>query len=106
MADFYIKKNDTLPAIGAILKDAAGDPVDLTGATVRFHMSIGSAVKVDAAATIVDAAAGDVRYDWQSGDTDTAGPARCEFEVTFPGGGVETWPNNGAWTVSIAEEIA
>ena len=52
------------------LKDAAGNAIDLTAATVRFHMKKISqtTVKVDGSATVLDDDAGRVRYAWQTGD--------------------------------------
>ena len=52
---FYVKQNDTSPAMLATLQDANGDAVNITGASVRFHMRpIGSnSITVDASATIV-----------------------------------------------------
>ena len=35
---FKIKQNDTSPLMVVTLKDAAGNAIDLTAATVRFHM--------------------------------------------------------------------
>lgn len=101
MADFYIKQNDTRPYLEATLQDSAGDAVNLTGASVRFHMG-----SIDAAATIVDAATGSVRYEWQAGDTSTTGFFNFELEATYADGGVETWPNHGTWTIQISPEIA
>jgi hypothetical protein len=104
---FYIKQNDTSPAMLATLQDAQGSGVDITGASVRFHMRpIGSAhVTVDAAATIVDAESGDVRYDWQADDTDTAGSYQAEFEVTYADASIETFPNNDYIRVDIISDI-
>jgi hypothetical protein len=58
MAAFYIKRGDTRPSLYATLTQE-GSVVDLTGATVRFHMGD----VVDAPAVIVEASAGSVRYD-------------------------------------------
>lgn len=91
----FLKQNDTSPTLDAILIDAAGNVVDVTGASVQFHMQrIGqSALKIDAAATVVDGAAGHVRYTLQAGDTDTPGSYKAEYEVTFLDGTVETFKN-------------
>ena len=98
---FYIKQNDTKPSLAAqLLSD--GSAVDLTGATVKFHM--GSSV--DAAATIVDAATGNVRYDWSAADTTTSGTFNAEFEVTFSDGTIETFPNDEHLHIVITEEVA
>lgn len=91
----YLKQNDTSPTLDAILTDANGTVVDVTGASVRFHMlKIGAtALKIDAAATVVDGTAGHVRYTLQSGDTDTPGTFKAEYQVTFIDGSIETFKN-------------
>jgi len=105
---FYIKQNDTSPSVLATLQDANGDAVNLTGASIRFHMRvIGSAqTTVDAAATIVTAVSGIVRYDWIAADTDTVGSYQAEFEVTYADASVETFPNDGYIRVEITDDIA
>lgn len=85
---FKIKQNDTKPLLTVILKED-GVVVDLTSATVMFHMG----TIVDATATIVDATAGSVRYDWDAADTAVAGQYPAEFEATLSSGRVETFPN-------------
>lgn len=91
----YLKQNDTSPTLDAILTDANGTVVDVTDATVRFHMlKIGATtLKIDAAASVIDGAAGHVRYALQNGDTDTPGTYKAEYQVTFPDGSIETFKN-------------
>lgn len=63
----------------------SGDlPVDLTGTTVKLKMRAesSSALVVDRAAVITDAAAGEVRFDWLAADVDTAGEFNAWWEVT------------------------
>jgi hypothetical protein len=87
-ADFCLKKGNTLPMIKARLKNPDGSAMNLTGGSVRFRMRApGSGVaKVDAVATIVDAATGQVAYAWVAGDTDAEGMFDAEWPVTLPGG--------------------
>jgi 5-hydroxyisourate hydrolase-like protein (transthyretin family) len=105
---FYIKQNDTSPAMLATLQNASGTAIDLTGASVRFHMRTvnGSASVVSAAATIVTAASGIVRYSWAAGDTATVGTYQAEFQVTYADATIETFPNDSYISVQIVDDIA
>lgn len=104
--DFYIKQGDTSPSFEVTLLDANRDPVDLTGATVQFRMSTraGVAPVVDAAASVIDAAAGRVAYNWVAGDTDTVGTYLAEFVITDPY--QETFPNGRYLTAQIMQNLA
>lgn len=108
MADFYIKKGDTLPRLGATLKSVAGTPINLTGATVTFKMrpSGGGTTKVSAPATIVNATAGTVEYAWQTADTDTAGNFEAEWIVDFGSGLLQRVPNSTFFSIAIQTGIA
>lgn len=104
----YLKKNDRLPVLRATLLGPTGAAVDLsTASSVRFRMRRrgASVLKVDALATVVDAAAGIVQYQWASGDTDTEGQYDCEFVVTI-GGLVETVPSSGYVLATIDASLA
>lgn len=104
----YIKQNDTSPAITAELRDADGQPVDLSGASVRFHMrkSGQNDVVVDQSASVVDSADALVRYAWADADTATAGVYQAEFEVTYADQSIETFPNAGFILIEITDDIA
>lgn len=103
---FSIKQNDTSPALQATLKDASLTAINLTGASVRFHMkSVDGTVKVDEAMTITNASGGIVQYNWQTGDTDTVGTYYVEFEVTYADSSIETFPNNGSLSVTVVKEL-
>lgn len=104
---FYIKQNDTSPAMLATLQDADGDAINLIGASVRFHMrAIGSnQAVVDAAATVVTPISGTVRYDWSAADTINIGSYQAEFEVTYADASIETFPNDGYIRVEIIDDI-
>ena len=107
-ADFYLKKGDTNNVLEATLRDVNGVVVNLTGATVVFSMmNAASTVKVSlAACTIVTAAAGLVSYAWVAADVNTAGTYRGEFQVTYSGGGIQTFPNDSYIEVEITADVA
>lgn len=100
MAIFSIKRGDTSPSLRY---DLIPDTVDLSNATVRFSLASpeGAPVIYRAPAAIVRQAPPVVQYNWQPGDTARAGFFDGEFEVTYPGGTVETFPNSGFITVEI-----
>ncbi len=104
MADnqFHIKQNDTSPDLEVTIVDGDGSAVDVTGATIVFNMEAGGVNKItDGSVTIVTAASGVVKYVWQTGDTDTPGAFEGEFEVTFVGGVIETFPPTNAQRLNI-----
>jgi hypothetical protein len=104
---FYLKQNDTVPSLRAELQNGSGAAVDLVNATVRFHMrAVGSATAtVDADASVIGASTGIVQYDWLAEDTVTIGSYQAEFEVTYPDGTIETFPNDGYIRVKIIDDI-
>jgi len=108
MSTFYIKQNDTSPSLEATLEDGYGVPVDLTNASVRFHMRALGAVSavVDQPADVVDEVNGVVRYVWQDSDTAVPGNYQAEFEVTFISSKIETFPNSKYIDIKITDDIA
>lgn len=104
---FTIKQNDTLPNSEAQLLDVNKNSINLELCGAQFHMSnFRGEVKINKPATIVNIANGEVRVEWQKGDTDTVGTFKCEFEVNMPDGGVITVPNDGYFLISIIRELA
>lgn len=102
MPDFAIKANDRLPSIQATLS------ADLTTAvSVDFIMRpvSGGTVKVNAAAVVVDAGAGIVRYDWLATDTDTPGSYNAEWEVHWPSSKTQTFPTATWHTIDILADL-
>ena len=104
---FKIKTNDSSPKLTVDLEDAAGNAIGLAGCSAQFHMKAYGAtkLKVDAAADITDEDNGRVEYTWSSGDTDTAGTYYGEIEITYGDATVETFPNNGYFTIIIQEDL-
>lgn len=104
---FYLKRGDTSPSL---LYALFPTDTNLTGATVRFNMRAndGGVVKVNRALATIVTAAGTptVRYDWQAADTDTDGYYSAEFEVTYAGGAIETFPNGDYIRIAITGDIA
>ena len=98
---FTIKQHDTSPAIVRNLTDENGSPLNLTSATVMFYM----ADKVAASASILDASAGQVAYEWDAGDTDTAGSFLSEFTIFRADGSEETAPNYGYTVINISKSL-
>ncbi len=94
---FTTREVNTSPALEYTMSPPE---VDLTGATVRFHM-----VKDDGTVTIDNVTDGVtvvtatdspvVSYQWQDGDTDAKGRYEAEFRVTYEDGSTETFPARG-----------
>lgn len=107
--DYFVKRGDDSPAITSTLYDAAGDPVNLTGATVRFFMSKRGSDSTTVAGNgeiADDETTGVVSYEWQEGDTDDPGDYEAEWEVTFAGGAKQTFPNSGFVRVRILRDLS
>lgn len=96
MAVFKIPKGDRLPALTMTLKDPAGAAVDLSSAAgLRFLAYRRGELVIDGTPTTVDAAAGLIKYEWGSGETDVEGSYRFEVEVEWSAGIKQTFPTVG-----------
>ena len=72
------------PVMTDVLLDANGAPVDLTGATVVFvYQGGGNVVCQSRPATITDALAGAVAYQFQPDETNALGIYLAQWQVTF-----------------------
>lgn len=107
MSSFFIKQHDTGPDMEYVLLDEDGAPIDVTGATVTFHMQDDSGVEkiIDGVVTLTTPASGVVTYEWQDGDTDQSGMFFADFLITFAGGQRRTSPNPGWITVIVSSSI-
>lgn len=86
---FHIQVNATLPKICAVLRDGAGNALNLTGGTVTFSMKAwdDNAIKVNAQpVTVVVAASGSVEYQFAASETNEVGDYWGWFEVTNASG--------------------
>lgn len=87
-------QGDTAPDITATIheEDDTAQVIDLSGATVKFQMRKGDdkRYKVNSAATIDDAVNGVVSYSWGANDLAQHGTFIVQWEVTYPGGRIQT----------------
>jgi hypothetical protein len=99
---FLMVSGDLKPSILATLQFSDGTAVNLTGCTVQFQMSQGGTTLLNKPAVIVNASAGQVRYDWASGDTNVQGVCKGQFQVTFSDTTVQTFPTAGDFEVDFS----
>lgn len=102
---FKIKRGDTSPSIRYKLRG-----VDLTGSTARFLMRVAdqpeSVAVVNEVCDLSQVGADAIfQYDWAPSDTAEAGNFDAEFEVTYPGGAIETFPNKGYVRILVTADI-
>lgn len=96
-----MKKGDYGNIIGVSLKDANGDPYNLTGKTVQLVYRLGGSVYTKTM-TVVNEGNGEVSYTFADGDLPDVG--QMEYEIVVTGTGVkltsETMKINIAGTIS------
>jgi hypothetical protein len=104
-----IKRGDTAPPylvrLTYVAEDGTVTPVNLTGAAVKVlgQGDTNGMPTINRAATGDDQ--GEVRMDWQTGDTAVAGRFRTEIQVTFPDGSVLTFPADGYLDVVVVPDL-
>ena len=112
--DFFLKRGDTSSSILSTLQNSGGTAVDIQAATIRFKLApiAGGTLQVDAAAVnaqngagTLDGSRGQVVYSWGTTSSATAGLYLGEWEVTYAGGSVQTFPNDGYLSVYIREDL-
>lgn len=105
MPKFFIKQGDTSPQLEVVLKDGEGNVVDLTNHTLFFGMAeTNGRLKVNSVATLISASAGNIRYEWAAGDTDTPGTYLAEFKIINPSGDVLSYPNSTEKQIEVIVE--
>lgn len=93
-----IRAGDTRPSLRAKCLDVTGVPVNLAGATAQLlYKRSGGSLYTKAMTCETPYADGWTRYDWQSGDTSTAGPGTYQYtiRVTYGDGSTESFPGEG-----------
>lgn len=100
-----IKRNDTNPVL-VQLKDRNG-PVDVTGATFRFLVSLHSGTSVidSSNVSIVDGPQGKIQYEPVATEVDEDLIGRGEIEVTFSNGKIQTFPNDNYFEFEIVKDL-
>lgn len=108
IADLSIGQGTTTPAYQAVITDAYGYPVNLTGATCKLVMRRlqDASPAVSAAMTITNATSGAVAYDWSASDTATAGLYQVQVQVTESSGATYNWPNAGYQVVEVIPSLS
>jgi hypothetical protein len=99
-----IKRGDTRPAFQGRCLDGV-TPVDLSGATARLLRRLGAVALPALALTIPVGTDGLVKRDWVAGDLADAGVWQAEVEVTWPSGGVQTFPADGYVTIHVVADL-
>ncbi len=98
-----MKQHDLEPPLRLVVLDGTA-PVDLTNA-VDVVLIVGGII--DRAPMEADpdqtTNRGHVKYDWQSGDTDTIGEFNFEIEVMWPGDRPQTFPVK-SYAVLVVED--
>lgn len=115
MLEFFIKQHDTAPSLQITCEDSGGNAIDIAGATVKFFMKTNdlSAFVVNGATAVNEQTGsgptavnkGVVQYNWVPADTANTGEFQAEFEVTFGGGQLETFPNTYNILVHIVPDL-
>ena len=82
---YTMKRGDTFPPLALTVTENAL-PLDLTAA-------------------VADAAAGEIEYEWQAGDTDTSGEYNLEVEIEWAAGGFQTVPNAEYDSLTIMDDL-
>jgi len=105
----HLKQHDLQPYYYAEAKDSDGNAITITGATIYCTMkAMSGAIKINrqtTGVTITDGANGQFEYRWQSGDTDTVGRYKIEFEINPASGGKFTLPVDEQAVVHIHEAL-
>lgn len=110
------KQQDLEPPIQSTLSNSDGSAINLATATAVYFLMrpVGGGTAFRAAATVVDATGGQVKFDWtttgapwnsSSGQTYTVGTYDQEWEIMWPSTRPQTVPNADYNTVVIVDDL-
>ena len=106
----YVRENDRRPYANTVLRRGTviADLTAAGGVTCRMRQDLQPRTlpKVEAAAVVTDASAGEVEYQWGATDTDKAGTYWAEWTVDWGGGIEETFPTVGVDPVLVDARVA
>lgn len=119
MSDFTLNQGDTASAIFETLEDENGDPVDIQGAGVKLTVTPirgGTPIINDKTANNLqvgdgtDGTRGQVSYGegaapYAAGETTTAGDFLYLWKVTYAGGAIQSFPNDGYRLLTITPDV-
>lgn len=104
-----IKRHDTRPirTLTVVEQDPAAAvgvsrPVDLTNATQAKLVGLSTSPTILA---FTNRTLGVVTWTPTAGETATAGTFQMEIEITWSDGGIETYPNDGYFTITIFPDL-
>jgi hypothetical protein len=102
-AHYLYHVGDTEPTPDVTFEDAAGNPIDLTGADVRWQMRRMGAFSLvlDDGAEIVTAAEGTALYRPTAAMTAQRGVYQARWRAIYPDGSIVTAPGDGWLTVIV-----
>lgn len=95
------KTGDTKVRFGATL---SADVLDMTGATVRFIMKHKAGTKTIEGAAVNDEGS-HVYFLFTGTDLDTKGTYKAEWEVTFPSGAIQTFPDDDYHEIKVIDDL-
>jgi len=100
-----MKQLNTIPKINRTLEYSNGSPVDLTGATVYFHMGVlsDSSPYRSGLCVVTGLTTGKCSYNWNTLDTAVPGAYWGEFEVNWGNGSIMTIPSDNNLKIKIYE---
>ena len=110
------KQNDLEPPCQSTLTNSDGTAINLSTATAVYFLMrpVGGGTAFRAAATVVDATNGVVKWAWttsgapwnsSSGQTYTVGTYDQEWEIMWPSSRPQTCPSNDYNVISIVDDL-